>query len=95
MKMKKFNDDAFWARLSKMKFPTKFKNQRGKIMRTVKYKFDIDQKVETTFGDTGVVSMLGCDDGGPCYYVKTPQNSDWFKESQLDPAKTVSGPETR
>ena len=50
----------------------------------VKYKYDIDDVVTTPFGMTGIVSMLGYDDGGPQYYVKTEKVDTWFKEKQLE-----------
>lgn len=52
-------------------------------MKTVEYKFDLDQKVKTPFGDEGIVSMIGFDEGGKQYFVKTSNNGQWFKEDQL------------
>ncbi len=52
-------------------------------MQQIDFKFDIDQKVKTPFGDEGIITMLGYDDGGKQYYVKTAQNDQWFKENQL------------
>jgi len=51
--------------------------------RTVSFEFDIDEQVKTPFGDLGIVSMLGYDDGGPQYFVKTKEGGNWYKESQL------------
>lgn len=45
--------------------------------------FELDERVKTPFGDEGLVSMLGVDDGGNIYYVKTKDSSNWFKEGQL------------
>lgn len=52
-------------------------------MRTVVFQYDVDDKVKTPFGDSGIIQMLGYDDGGVQYYVKTASASNWFKESQL------------
>jgi hypothetical protein len=52
----------------------------------VTFKFTLDQKVTTPFGDLGVISMLGVDDGGNQYHVKTATGSNWFKESQITAA---------
>ena len=48
--------------------------------RKVEFKFDIDDEVVTKFGDPGVVVMLGYDDGGIQYCVKTDKGSEWYKE---------------
>lgn len=52
-------------------------------MRTVTYRFDIDEMVKTPFMDEGIVIMLAFDDGEQKYYVQTKRNSGWFKEKQL------------
>lgn len=52
-------------------------------MKTVEYKFDMDQKVRTPFGDEGIITMLAYDEGGNKYYVQTASTSGWFKEGQL------------
>lgn len=49
----------------------------------VTFKFSLDQVVTTPFGENGIVSMLGVDEGGNQYFVKTKAASTWFKESQL------------
>jgi hypothetical protein len=49
----------------------------------VTFKFTLDQKVTTPFGDVGLISMLAVDDGGNTYFVKTKDGGNWFKESQL------------
>lgn len=49
----------------------------------VKFKFKLEQKVITPFDEKGIISMLGYDDGGNTYYVKTNMNSQWFKEKEL------------
>ena len=52
-------------------------------MKTVTFKFDLDQEVITPFGQEGFVSLQGVDFEGAVYYVKTEINNDWFKERQL------------
>ena len=52
-------------------------------MNKVEYKFYMDQRVTTPFGDSGIIEMLGYDDGGVKYYVKTKADSGWFKEDEL------------
>lgn len=54
---------------------------------TVKFAFTLDQKVITPFGDEGIVSMLGYDDGGRQYHVKTRETACWFKQTELKPAE--------
>ena len=48
--------------------------------KTVEFGFDIDDEVVTKFGDPRVVVMLGYDDGGVQYCVKTDKGSEWYKE---------------
>ena len=48
--------------------------------RTVEFKFDIDDEVVTKFGDEGVVTMLGFDEAGIQYCVKTNKGNEWYKE---------------
>jgi hypothetical protein len=51
---------------------------------TVNFKFEIDQKVKVEkLGITGIVAMCAFDEGGNTYYVKTPDNDNWFRESLL------------
>jgi len=50
----------------------------------VEFEFGIDETVETPFGDRGIVTMLAVDDSGKVYYVKTANNSQWFKEKELE-----------
>jgi len=51
---------------------------------TVDFKFVIDQRVTTLFGEEGVITMLAYDDSGVGYYVKTKEHNDnWFKEKDL------------
>lgn len=52
----------------------------------VEFSFILDQKVKTPFDEIGIVSMLGVDDGGKTYFVKTAATGAWFKESQLTAA---------
>lgn len=57
-------------------------------MKTVEYKFDLDEKVECIVtGEMGVVGMLGLDDGGVQYFVKTKTSSNWWKEKQIKKVK--------
>lgn len=49
----------------------------------VTFKFTIDQKVTTPFGEPGIISVLGVDECGITYFVKTSAGGNWFKESQL------------
>ena len=49
----------------------------------VTFKFSLDETVTTAFGENGIISMLGVDDGGNCYFVKTKSAGTWLKESQL------------
>lgn len=49
----------------------------------VSFKFTLDQKVLTPFGEAGIILMLGVDDGGVKYFVTTSASESWFKESQL------------
>ncbi len=53
------------------------------VTRTIAFEFDMDGKVTTPFGDPGIISMLGYDDGGICYYVRTQTGGNWFKEKDL------------
>ena len=52
-------------------------------MEKVEFKFTIDQRVTTPFDDEGIIVMLGFDDGGKCYFVKSAKDSKWFKEKEL------------
>lgn len=52
-------------------------------MKTVNFQFELGDKVTTPFGDPGLVSMLGVNDGGNCYYIKTQAGGNWFKEREL------------
>ena len=52
-------------------------------MRTVEFKFDLDQRILTGFGDKGIIESLSLQEGGINYYVKTNQGGMWWKESDL------------
>lgn len=52
-------------------------------MKTVNFKYDVDQKVFTPFDEKGIITMLGYDEAGQQYYVKTANNNSWFKEDAL------------
>jgi hypothetical protein len=61
---------------------------RRKIMKTVNFKFDLDQKVKVEkLGIVGVVTMCALEKGGPIYLIKTGTNSDWYTESLLEDAE--------
>ena len=49
----------------------------------ITFKFEVDQKVTTSLGSIGIVVMLGYDDSGNQYYIKTKEESCWFKEKEL------------
>lgn len=49
----------------------------------VNYKYKMDDKVRTPLHDPGIVTMLGYDDDGCKYYVKTALFNAWYKESEL------------
>lgn len=64
-------------------------------MKTIEYKFDMDQKVDTPFG-RGFITMLGHDESGNRYVVQTKEGSDWYKEDKLSPAPaTISALDDR
>lgn len=47
------------------------------------FKYVLDQKVTTPFGEAGIVKMCAVDETGIQYYVKTAGGGNWFKESEL------------
>jgi hypothetical protein len=51
----------------------------------VEFKFEIDQKVKTMFGDIGVIKSLMVDDT-LCLkvWVQRSNDSQWFKESEVE-----------
>jgi hypothetical protein len=50
----------------------------------VEFKFDINQKVKTVFGDIGFVQMCCIDDEKHIkYWVQRNQDSQWMKEKQI------------
>lgn len=52
----------------------------------VEFKYEIDQKVKTFFGDVGIIELAAIDDKNLIkYYVQRSNDSQWFKESQLSP----------
>ncbi len=54
----------------------------------IAFKFKTNQVVKTPFGEKGIISMLGYDDGGQTYFTKTKGGGgSWFKESELKPSK--------
>jgi hypothetical protein len=57
-------------------------------MKTVTFKFEIDQKVKVTkLGITGIVSMCSINDAGNTYYVDTENGSSWYPERLLTDAE--------
>lgn len=66
-----------------MPFIQNIERSKGDEDMNVDFKFDIDQRVITPFGDEGLVSMAAIDGEGQQYHVKTKRNSEWFKEDQL------------
>lgn len=56
----------------------------GDLMKVkVEFKFELNQRVETPFGEKGIVRMMGIDDGGKKYFVLMKNNENWFQESEL------------
>lgn len=49
----------------------------------ITFKYTLEQKVTTPFGEAGLIDMLGYDQNGVTYYVKTAGGGNWFKEAQL------------
>lgn len=50
----------------------------------VKFKFEPDQKVQTPFGDVGIITLCAVDDNRKVvYFVKRTTGSNWFKEAEL------------
>jgi hypothetical protein len=57
-------------------------------MKTVEFKFDIDQKIRVKkIGFIGIVSMCALGRAGNDYYVQTEKGGDWFNESLLESAE--------
>jgi hypothetical protein len=53
-------------------------------MKTVEFKFDIDQKVKVEKLDmTGVITMCAFDKGGPVYLIQNGKDAGWYTESLL------------
>ena len=52
---------------------------------TVKFKFEIGDKVETTFGTSGIIESASTNRGGITYWVETgaSETSRWCKEEYL------------
>ena len=57
-------------------------------MKTVNFKFDIDQKVKVEKLDvTGIVTMCAVNDAGTTYYVSSKEGGDWYAERLLTDAE--------
>lgn len=54
-------------------------------MRSIDFVYDLYDRVVTPFGDKGIVDMLGVNEGGIQYYVKTAKNDNWFREEEIEP----------
>jgi len=54
-------------------------------MPSVEFKFHIDQKVKTPFGDIGIIESQAYDFGYVNYYVHCATFGTWFKEKDLTP----------
>ena len=53
-------------------------------MIEVKFKFDVDQRVITPFGQEAIVDNCTLDNGKLIqYYVKTSDGAYWYKETEL------------
>lgn len=52
-------------------------------MTRVEFKFMLNQRVETPFGEQGMIQMMGIDDGGKKCFVITSCNETWFNEAEL------------
>ncbi len=59
------------------------KQQEKKDEKVVEYKFGLDEMVATDLRGPGRISMLGFDDSGVVYFVKTKDGGTWFKEKFL------------
>ena len=56
-------------------------------MPNIEFKHSIDDRVTTPFGDVGIIEMLGFDEGGKKYYVRTKTGGNWLKEADLKDQK--------
>lgn len=51
----------------------------------VSFNFILDQMVITPLDEEpGIITMLGFDESGKTYYVRTKFNDGWFKEESLE-----------
>lgn len=54
----------------------------------LQFAFNLSQKVNTPFGEIGMVRMLGYDEAGLQYFIRTKTGEgSWFKESELTAAE--------
>lgn len=49
----------------------------------ITFKYAVDAKVTTPFGEPAIVQMCAVDELGIQYYVKTAGGGNWFKEAEL------------
>lgn len=57
--------------------------KKEKIMEAIEFKHDLNRRVKTIFGKDGIITRLGYDDGGECYYVKTSYGEQWYREDEI------------
>jgi hypothetical protein len=58
-------------------------------MKTVNFRFDIDQKVKVEkLGVIGIVAMRTVNDAGSVYYVNSKDGCDWYAERLLADAES-------
>jgi uncharacterized protein YodC (DUF2158 family) len=59
-------------------------------MRTVEFKFDVDEMVTIKpTGKGGIVTDLSFGDAGNRYYVETDASGAWWAERQLSPGVPI------
>jgi len=49
----------------------------------IKFEFELREKVQTPFGDIGIIETAAKDSSGIKYYVQRSQEDKWFFEDQL------------
>ncbi|MDH4101247.1 MAG: hypothetical protein OEV28_11830 [Nitrospirota bacterium] len=57
-------------------------------MKTVNFKFDVDQRVTTSLGETGFITSLSHNESRNNYYVQFKEGKgSWIPEAQLKAAE--------
>ena len=51
--------------------------------KPVRFKFALEQKVQTPFDNMGIVAMQAVDAGGVHYFIQMEKSLCWYRESQL------------